>query len=262
MQQPNAAPALPEEPASPPRAASYSITDDPIFYGTVIMFALLTTIMPAILGQPRFLPVVQTLALTTFLALTVRRHKMRQIVTVLLLWLLIQFTLITLLSWATPGSLERAIPSGFDRRTAFIAWLFGNGALPDSLLARPIGRIGELFLIGLGGALTGGLLAVWILVRSVNLAGFYAGSLLVDFPTPLAMLIGLPLWTLLRLAGYAGWAVLAAEPMLIKNWSPGHLLQRHRRLLLISSACVALGLILELTLPGLWKALAAALLRV
>ncbi|MEZ4663428.1 MAG: hypothetical protein R2911_38290 [Caldilineaceae bacterium] len=125
---------------------------------------------------------------------------------------------------------------------------------------RPIARIGELFSSAWA-ALTGGLLAVWILVRSVNLAGFYAGSLLIDFPSPLALLISLPLWTLLRLVGYAGWTILAAEPMLIKNWSPGHLLQQHRRLLLISSTCVALGLILELILPGLWKSLAEILLR-
>ena len=260
MPQFDAIPASPAEPASPTGADAYSITDDPIFYGTVIMFALLTTIMPAILGQPRFLPVVQTLALTVFLAMTVRRQKMRQIVAVLLIWLFIQFTLMLLLSWAAPGSLEHAIADGFDRRIAFRTWLFGNGVLPDSLWARPVGRIGELFLITIGGALTAGLLAVWILVRSVNLAGFYLGSLLIDFPSLLALWIGLPLWTLLRLAGYAGWTVLAAEPLLVKNWSPGHLLQKRRRLLLISTACVALGLLLELVLPGLWIRLADGLL--
>lgn len=260
MQQSNSTPNNEEALATTAGRASYSITDDPIFYGTVIVFVLLTTTIPAIMGQPRFMPVVQTLALTTFLAMTVRRQKMKQIVGVLLIWLLIQFILITFLAWAAPSIMQHTIADGFDRRTAFIAWLFGNGPLPDSLLARPVGRLGELFIILLGGALSGGLLAVWILVRSVNLAAFYLGSLLIDAPSLLALPVGLPVWTLLRLIGYAGFAALVAEPLLVKNWSPGHLLQTHRRMLLISSFSVALAFILELTLPGVWRLLAAPLL--
>ncbi|MEZ4663427.1 MAG: hypothetical protein R2911_38285 [Caldilineaceae bacterium] len=137
MQQPSAAPILPEEPANPTRAASYSITDDPIFYGTVIMFTLLTTIMPAILGQPRFMPVVQTLALTTFLAMTVRRQKMRQIVTVLLMWLLIQLILITLLSWAAPGSLAHAIPNGLTGASPFGPGSLATKSCPTACRCAP-----------------------------------------------------------------------------------------------------------------------------
>ncbi len=51
----------------------YNLSRDPVFFAMVGFFALLTTGFPLVLGQFRFLPLVQALALAIFLLVALRR---------------------------------------------------------------------------------------------------------------------------------------------------------------------------------------------
>jgi len=51
----------------------YQLTRDPVFYLMAAFFAFLTTALPALLGQFRFMPIGQTLVLAIFMAIAVRR---------------------------------------------------------------------------------------------------------------------------------------------------------------------------------------------
>jgi hypothetical protein len=235
----------------------YSLVRDPVFYVMLAFFALLTTAMPAALGQPRFLPFAQTVALFAFLALAIRQRKVPQAVLILAIWLALQIIALILTTWLAPDQVERAINEGFEYRTAFLGWFYGAGALPASLSAQPAARLGELLGIIFGSLLTGGLLGVWFLVRAANLAAYGAGVLGHDSGLFFNSIAGLPLWTLLRLAGYAGFVVLLAEPLFSRNWSPAYYLASRRRLLLISVTLLGLGLLLEVVLPGAWRTLFA-----
>ncbi len=102
----------------------------------------------------------------------------------------------------------------------------------------------------LGSLATGGLIGAFFLVRAVNFAAFGMGGLLAADVSSLA---ALPIWTLIKLAGYAGLFVLLSRPLLIKDFSATTLFNQNRRLLLISAGLMIGGLLLELFLPGLWS---------
>ncbi|GIV80081.1 MAG: hypothetical protein KatS3mg050_4475 [Litorilinea sp.] len=238
-----------------PQDRPYRLTHDPVFYITAAFFALLTTALPAGLGQPRFLPLIQAVGLTVFLAIPLRRGEIRQSLYVVALWLAVQFVTITALSWLVIGQVERAIPDGFLYRGAMTRWFFDQGPLPSGLAAAPVGRLAETAGVLVGAPATGGLVANWFVVRAINLAGYGMASLLLVLASPAALLAALPLWTLVRVAGYAGLTVLLAEPPLTGNWSPRHIWHDRRTLLLWSVGLVAVGTLLELFLPALWSAL-------
>lgn len=230
---------------------TYSLTRDPTYYLTVGFFALLTTALPALLGQPRFLPVIQAITLTTFIAIPLRRSHLHGALGVMALWLSLQFGLMTLLSWAFGGLVERAIANGFAYRGELASWFYSGTILPGSLQAAPAARLVEVVGILLGSLLTAGLVGAWFLVRAVDLAGFGTGALLTSLDTPALILLVIPIWSLVRIAGYAGLVTLLAEPLLTNIWSPTHYWDRRQRLLLVSLGLVITGLLLELILPGL-----------
>ncbi|RIK52381.1 MAG: hypothetical protein DCC57_09980 [Chloroflexi bacterium] len=229
----------------------YSLTRDPLYYFTVGFFALLTTALPALLGQPRFLPLIQALALTVFMAIPLQKGHLRGAINVMVLWLLLQYTLIALLTWGFGGYVERAIDDGFVYRGELASWFYDETVLPGGLQAAPIARLIEILGIILGSLLTAGLVGAWFLVRAVDLAGFGTGALLTSLDTPALILRVIPLWSLVRIAGYAGLVILLAEPLLANRWSLTHLLTQRRQLLWISLGLVVGGLLLELVLPGL-----------
>lgn len=236
---------------------SYSLARDPIFYLTVGFFALFTTGLPLAIGQPNFLPILQTVALFIFMLIPIRQGLLRQALWVLALWLVLQFTVVVTLTWLLEARVEHAFHDGFSYRMAYIAWFYGaNAALrPDSFDAMPLSRLLELLGVLLGSLVSGGLIGVWFLVKSVNLAGYGMGALLVSLNRTAALFLALPLWTLLRIAGYAGLITLLSEPLLTSNWQL--LSDRHnrRRLILIAGGLLLLGLLLELFLPDLWRLL-------
>jgi hypothetical protein len=233
----------------------YTIANDPIFYVTVAFFALLTTGLPAVVGQPIFLPIVQTLALFAFMMVTLHQGLLRQTYLVVALWLSIQFLVILLATLLVEGRVQLAMPDGFTYRMAYAEWFYSApGVLrPDSFSAQPVMRVVELLGVTIGSLVSVGLIGVWFLVRALNLAAFTMGSLLHVIDSPGALLGAFPLWTLLRIGGYAGLVILLAEPLLTSNWRLPFYLRERRRLLLIAVTLTLLGLLLELILPGAWR---------
>ena len=71
-------------------------------------------------------------------------------------------------------------------------------------------------------------------------------------------MLGLGPWRLAQLGGYTGLFVLLSQPLLLNNWNPARYLSTQRRLIAVSLAIVAGGLIAELFLPGLWRAILAS----
>lgn len=236
---------------------SYSLARDPVFYGTVAFFALMTTGLPAAIGQPNFLPIIQTLALFIFMLIPLRQGLIRQTLWVFGLWLVIQFSVVVALTWLLEARTERAFYDGFQYRMDYIAWFYGAQATlrPDSFGAMPIARLLELGGVLLGSLVSGGLIGVWFLVKSVNLAAYGMGALLVSLKSGAALLLALPLWSLLRIAGYAGLVTLLSEPLLTNQWQPLAYWRSQRRLIVISGGLLLLGLLAELFLPDLWRLL-------
>lgn len=236
---------------------SYSLAHDPLFYITVGFFACLTTGLPAVIGQPNFMPILQTVALFIFILIPLRQGLLRQALWVLLLWLGIQFGLIVTLTWLLEARVETAFHDGFQYRMAYIAWFYGaeSALRPDSFGAAPLTRLVELLGVLVGSLVSGGLIGVWFLVKSVNLAAYGMGALLVSLKSTAGLLLALPLWTLLRIAGYAGLITLLSEPLLTGNWQPLTYWRSRRQLIIIAGGLLLLGLLLELFLPDLWRRL-------
>lgn len=228
-----------------------SITRDPIYYTTAAFFALLTTALPALLGQPNFLPIIQTLSLTIFVAVALHHRNVRGALTIMALWLIIQFVVLTLLTRLFRDQIEVAFHNGFVYRGTITSWFFGGAPYPDGIASDPLARLIEMAAIVFGALATAGLVGIGVLVRLVNQSGYGTGILLASLANPAQSLLVIPYWTLLRAAGYAGLIVLCAMPLLTYTWSPGYYWQNHRRLTVISVALVLLGLLVELFLPAL-----------
>lgn len=236
---------------------SYSLARDPIFYITVGFFALLATGLPLAIGQPNFLPILQTLTLFVFMLIPLRQGLIRQTLWVFTLWLVLQFVVVVTLTWFLEARAERAFYAGFQYRMDYIAWFYGADAAlrPDSFNAMPLSRLVELLGVLVGSLVSGGLIGVWFLVKSVNLAGYSMGVLLISLKSSAALVLALPLWTLLRIAGYAGLITLLSQPVLNGNWQPLSYWRSQRRLIIIAGGLLLLGLLLELFLPDLWRLL-------
>ncbi|MDE0180326.1 MAG: hypothetical protein OXL39_03210 [Caldilineaceae bacterium] len=229
----------------------YDLTADPVFYVTLGIFCFLTTFLPAFLGQPNLLPVLQTVALTVFLAIPLRRGRIYRGVLVVSIWLLLQFLIMSIGTTLLPRPFDRAIHDGFSYYDTLLLWLHSGGGLQEPVLASPLARLGEFILVLLGSLLTAGLVGVWLLTRAVNELGFVVG--LMASGGPATLLVGLMPWRVMTIAGHAGLVVLLAQPLLTNNWSPAFYIGRYRRFTGLSIILVALGLVLEYTIPGLWK---------
>ena len=120
-----------------------SITSDPIYFITAAFFALITTALPALMGQPRFLPIIQTVSLITFISVALHHRNVRGAIRVIALWLPIQFIVITLLTRLLGGQLEAAFNDGFAYRAAITAWFFGGAPHPSGLATQPLAYLIE-----------------------------------------------------------------------------------------------------------------------
>ena len=242
---------VPVAPNGSPKARNYELVKDPIFYITFGFFALLTTALPAALGQPNFLPIVQAVAITLFLAIPLRRGRIAIALVVLSSWLLLQFLVMIVGSALLPLVFERSIHDGFAYHRALLEWSATGLNLPGSILQSPGSRLVEFFGILLGSLLSAGLVGLWFLVRAVNQFGYGVGRLALE-GSPM-LILGLMPWRLATLAGYAGLTVMLAQPLLTNKWNPAHYFTKQRRLLTASLLLIVLGLILEFALPGLWR---------
>jgi hypothetical protein len=237
---------------------AYSLLSDPLFYIMLGFFALLTTVLAAGLGQPRFLPISQSIVLFAFLTVALRRGLVRPALYTVGLWLIVQIGAMIGTTMFAPQQSEQAIADGFAYRTSLNAWLYGVEALPAGLVVAPRDRLFEIVGILVGSLVSGGLVGLWFLMRAVNLVAYGAGALWQQTGSLTGLLAGLPLWSLLRLAGYAGFVILLAEPFFTGNWRLHHYWTERRRLLLASTLLLILGLLLELILPGVWRTLLAS----
>lgn len=230
---------------------SYDLTEDPVFYIALCIFCFLTTFLPAFLGQPNLLPILQTAALTIFVAIPLRRGKVTRGILVVAIWLVLQFLIMSVGTALLPRPFDRAIHDGFSYYEMLLLWLHSGGGLQEPVLASPFARLGEFFLVLLGTLLTAGLVGVWLLARAVNELGFVVGLMAPSGPA--TILVGLMPWRVMTIAGHAGFVVLLAQPLLTNNWNPASYIGKHRRLIHSSIVLVALGFVLEYTIPGLWK---------
>ena len=116
-----------------------------------------------------------------------------------------------------------------------------------------VGRAVEVAGVLLGSLISGGLIGLWFFARALNRLGFFTGALIGSVDSVLMIVPALNPWTLLRLVGYGGLIAVLSEPLLGGRWSPAFYLRERRRLLEISLVALALGLGLEILLPGLWR---------
>jgi hypothetical protein len=239
---------------------SYSLARDPIFHVTVGFFAFLTTSLPTVIGQPNFLPIVQTVTLFIFLLIPLRQGLIREALWVMALWLGIQFMVVTGLTWFLEARAERAFHDGFQYRMAYVAWFYraADAIRPDSFTAAPLSRLLELAGVLLGSLVSVGLIGIWFLVKSVNLAAYNMGILLVALNSTAGLFLALPLWSLLRIAGYAGLVILLSEPGITGKWQPVYYWRVRQQLIVIGGGLLLGGLLLELFLPDLWRLLVTA----
>jgi hypothetical protein len=225
--------------------SEYSPTSDPLFYISVGLFALLTTALPAFMGLARLMPIMQALALGIFVILAVRRGDTRHAVWVMVVWLAVQFALVTLLAWLLTERMESAVVDGFTARGAILEWHFSRRTFPGSLVDDASVRLLEIVGATVGSLLTAGVVGDWFLVRAINLAGLQAGGLMANTTGPVLLTSPFVWLTAVRIAGLAGLTILCTEPLLTGNWSPGYYWNNRRRLALISLGLLIAGLILE-----------------
>jgi hypothetical protein len=230
-----------------------TLLQDPIFYVMLVVFALLTTGLPALLGQSWLLPLSQTAALTAFVAVAARHNSVKHAIVVMAIFLAIQFALIFLLTLLADQRVETAISDGFRFRAAMAEWAYGGALLPTGWRSRPLGNLAGFVAMSVGAYLTGGLAGIWILVRTVNQTAFSAAGFLLLPGDPAGLLIGLAPWTMLKIAGGVMLVAVLAQALWTNTWSPGALLQRNRRTLLIGALLLILAVLAEFVLGGLWR---------
>lgn len=230
----------------------YQLTRDPVFFVMAGFFALLTTALPAVLGQFRFMPLSQTLVLAIFLIVAMRRRDLRAGLLLMLVWLSLSMLVLITLMLIAPGQVERAFTDGFMHRAMISEWYFANSPLPASFATQTLASLLEIAGVTLGALISGGVVGVWFLVRMANLAAFSAGHLLGILGSPLWIVVALPIWSVLQLIGASGLVVVCAEPLLTDRFALGAWLARRRRPLLVSGVIFVAGLVAEWFLPAFW----------
>lgn len=238
------------------KSQPYSIVNDPLFYGVVAFFALLATLLPAALGQQRVLPIGQTIALFLLTFVAWRRGTALNAARVLALWSVVQG--LTLFGVAYVTGSDQAVPNGFAYGQSLLEWTFGVGALPNSLTGAPLPRTLELAGVTIGATITGGITGIWSLVNSVNLYAFGLATGLRATGSVWGLVAAAEPWWLLRLAAYVGVVATFALPGYTGRWLPGQWLESERRLFFGSLAALAVALLLEFVLPGVWAGFASA----
>lgn len=234
----------------------YSIVADPLFYGVVVFFALISTALPAALGQRWLLPIGQSVALWMLCFVAWRKGTALDAARVLALWAATQFVAFFVAVYFTGG--DGAIADGFAYRQALLEWVFGVGALPASWATEPVWRVVETLGVTIGSTLSGGILGVWLLVRSVNLYAFGAATALAATGSVWGMVAALEPWWLLRIVAYAGIVATFALPGYTGRWTPAGWSLGERRLFWTSLGLLVAALLLEVLLPDIWAAWTSA----
>jgi hypothetical protein len=237
----------------------YSIVNDPLYFGVVIFFAALATGLPAALGSRWFLLIAQTIALFILTFVAWRNGTALRAAAVLLTWVIVQAVSFFVITLIFEGA-ETAISDGFEYRSALLAWIYGAGALPASWGDSLAGRLIQLVGVTVGSTISGGLIGIGFLVRSVNLYAFGAATAWVTSGSVWGLLAALEPWWLLRILAYIGLIATCALPGYTGKWNPGQWQPAERWLLINSFILLAVALTLELILPGIWARWLSALI--
>jgi hypothetical protein len=169
------------------------------------------------------------------------------------LWLLVQITVIALLTVLDVNRIEGAIPGGFQYRASILGWLYANETLPRGLATQPTTSLLEAAGVILGSLLTGGVLGNWFLARAANLAGFMAGSLWLATGTMAALPLAIPIWTIIRIAAFAGMVIILSEPLLTSNWSIRYYLTARKSFAIVVVVLLVVSALAEIILPPTWR---------
>ncbi len=199
--------------------------------------------------------------LTIFIAIPLRSGLWRRAAALAAMWLALVLAIIGGMTYLAPEHMERAIPGGFELHGKLVAWAFGASPTPASLRTDPSAHAIELAGVVFGSLLTAGLAGNWFLMRVVNESGFSMGIVWRAVGGPGGLLLAIPVWSLLRIAGLAGFVLLFAQPLLSGQWSPRYYWVAQRRLIIWSVLLFALGLLLGLVVPPLWQSMMDAVVQ-
>ena len=238
-----------------PAESNQSLTSDPAYYIMVAVFAFLTTALPIALGQPRFLPVAQAVALTVFIAIPLKAGLWKRSALLMTMWLLLVVAIVAITTKLTPSHVELSIGSGFAFHTNLLAWLYNaktaSGVMQENILSDLVVTAGVI----VGSLVSAGGIGNWFLMRLVNQTGFGIGIIWGAIEGRGGLLLAIPLWTVLRIAGLAGFVILFSTPLLSGQWSPHYYWKTMRSLILSSAILLILGILLGMFGPTLWQSL-------
>lgn len=222
---------------------------DPLLYITLAVGLALSMTMGFITQQQTLMPVLGALLLWPFLIWSLRHARIDVAVRFASFWAVSVF-LFSIVAGRVLGqtAAQAAVPGSTDYIASQMFWLSGQESTYEPLmrwLPAFTRRIGVLLA---GGALTAGLLPLIVAARNLSILGLWMANLF-DASSPLAVLAGMPPWTLAEIVAWVALGVIVAEPV-VTGSVQGLLTRDRRRLALTGLAALLLALLLHLILPS------------
>lgn len=211
-------------------------------------------------GIPLLVPVLNTLASYPVMVAALRRGRLREAVSLMLVWALAMGVCATLIAYAAPWRAGVLFLRGEAYRGEMFAWvLSGHGAesTPSQFIPQQAGHAALFTTLAL---LSGGTLAMPMGAVLMNYMGTYVGSLAAASAHPAeAILLGWHPWAVIRVASFVGLGVILSAPLLSRalrfkiDWATA------RRIAAWSAGGLVADVILKAALAPFWQRL---LLRV
>lgn len=224
----------------------YSLLTDPLYYGIVAFFAMLTATLPVVVGSGWFLTLAQTATLWLLALVAWRKRNLPAVIRLLAIWVAVQAITFFVMTLVAPTQAEWAVGNGFAYREALLEWMYTGSPLPASWYTQPGLRLLELAGIGVGSFASGGLLGVLFLTKSVNLMALGAAAAWQSADSLAPLMWGVQPWAWLRFAGYVLLVATLALPGYTGQYWPGGWPPRHRRAALIGLALLLAALAVEM----------------
>ena len=234
------------------------LTADPAYFVMAGVFALLTTMLPIALGQPRILPALQAAMLTAFAAFPIRAGLWRRSALLSAMWLAITLLLVVTLTRIAPVYVEASLTNGFEYRSQLLEWVYGVAGYPSwhASDAATIALTAAAFLIGSLG--TAGLVGYWFVFQQLNHLGYSLGLVWSATGGMGGLLLAIPWWGLLQVVGLTGLVILLSEPLLRHSWSVRRYWNDRKALILGSLILLIIGLLCSVFMPPIWQELIAS----
>jgi len=183
--------------------------------GVVVAATVLSYAVAVALGVPLLVPVLNTLASYPVMVVALRRGRMQEALSLMLVWALAMGICATLIAYAAPWRAGALFLRGEAYRGEMFAWvLSGNGAesTPSQFIPQQAGHAALFTALAL---VTGGALAMPMGAVLMNYMGTYVGSLgaASAHPAP-ALILGWHPWAVIRVASFVGLGVVLSAPLL------------------------------------------------